>query len=253
MKQWKRTVGALCLTLLFCLSLTACGSKAPASGQSNQSSQTTTADTSEPITGADWTTWGIINDQKSLSRMGEQKEVYVCVYDDRVDLNETTGGTSPTLYAQLTYPETVSAAAKQYGSISFVDRNGDNQSDATLTLKQGDKTITWVWYWEEKTGFVYQSEPNKDHPEVSPYVGLWSYESEHRWLHIYDDATWSFVNSEDEVIDSGDVQADQDGVTLHYDGSGDTLRLDSAKSGDLLDGAKNGVLVPAEQITAEKP
>lgn len=145
--------------------------------------------------------------------MGAEKEVYVCTYDDRVDLNETSSGASPTLYTQLTYPEKVESAAKAYESISFVDRNGDGQSDATLTLKQGEKIITWVWYWEDKEGFVYQSEPNQAHPEISAYVGLWWYEQEHRWLHIYDDATWTFVNSEDEVIESGTAQADKDSVT----------------------------------------
>ena len=184
--------------------------------------------------------------------MGAEKEVYVCTYDDRVDLNETASGSSPTLYTQLTYPKKVESAAKAYEGISFVDRNGDGQSDATLTLKQGEKTTTWVWYWEDKEGFVYQSEPNQAHPEISPYVGLWWYEQAHRWLHIYDDATWSFVNSEDEVIESGTAQADKDGVTLRYDGSGDTLRLDNAENGALLDSTKNGELTSTEQISAEK-
>ena len=248
MKHWNRTLGTLCLTGLFCLSLTACGGKAPAASKSDQSSA---PDASEPVAGADWTTWGIINDQKTLVQMGAEKEVYVCTYDDRVDLNETSSGTSPTLYTQLTYPEKVDSAAKAYESISFVDRNGDGQSDATLTLKQGEKIITWVWYWEDKEGFVYQSEPNQAHPEISAYVGLWWYEQEHRWLHIYDDATWTFVNSEDEVIESGTAQADKDSVTLRYAGSGDTLRLDNA-DGNLVDSAKNGELTSTEQIAAEK-
>ena len=246
MKHWNRTLGTLCLTGLFCLSLTACGGKAPEASKSDQSSA---PDTSEPVAGADWTTCGIINDQKALVQMGAEKEVYVCTYDDRVDLNETSSGASPTLYTQLTYPEKVESAAKAYESISFVDRNGDGQSDATLTLKQGEKIITWVWYWEDKEGFVYQSEPNQAHPEISAYVGLWWYEQEHRWLHIYDDATWTFVNSEDEVIESGTAQADKDGVTLRYDGSGDTLRLDNA-DGNLVDSAKNGELTSTEQISA---
>lgn len=248
MKHWNRTLGTLCLTGLFCLSLTACGGKAPEASKSDQSSA---PDTSEPVAGADWTIWGIINDQKALVQMGAEKEVYVCTYDDRVDLNETSSGASPTLYTQLTYPEKVESAAKAYESISFVDRNGDGQSDATLTLKQGEKIITWVWYWEDKEGFVYQSEPNQAHPEISAYVGLWWYEQEHRWLHIYDDATWTFVNSEDEVIESGTAQADKDSVTLRYDGSGDTLRLDNA-DGNLVDSAKNGELTSTEQIAAEK-
>ena len=82
-------------------------------------------------------------------------------------------------------------------------------------------------------------------------MGLWWYEQAHRWLHIYDDATWTFVNSEDEVIESGTAQADKDGVTLRYDGSWDTLRLDNA-DGNLVDSAKNGELTSTEQIPAEK-
>lgn len=33
MKHWNRTLGTLCLTGLFCLSLTACGGKAPGGQQ----------------------------------------------------------------------------------------------------------------------------------------------------------------------------------------------------------------------------
>lgn len=53
MKHWNRTLGTLCLTGLFCLSLTACGGKAPEASKSDQSSA---PDTSEPVAGADWTT-----------------------------------------------------------------------------------------------------------------------------------------------------------------------------------------------------
>ena len=95
MKHRNRTLGTLCLTGLLCLSLAACGGKAPAASKSAPSSA---PDTSEPVAGADWTTWGIINDQKTLIQMGAEKEVYVCTYDDRVDLNETVGGSAPPVY-----------------------------------------------------------------------------------------------------------------------------------------------------------
>ena len=67
MKHRNRTLGTLCLTGLLCLSLTACGGTAPAASKSAPSSA---PDTSEPVAGADWTTWGIINDQKTLIQMG---------------------------------------------------------------------------------------------------------------------------------------------------------------------------------------
>lgn len=46
MKHRNRTLGTLCLTGLFCLSLTACGGKAPEASKSDQSSA---PDTSEPV------------------------------------------------------------------------------------------------------------------------------------------------------------------------------------------------------------
>ena len=89
MNHWKRTMGTLCLTGLLCLSLAACGGKAPTASKCAPPSR------SRASRRADWTTWGIINDQKTLIQMGAEKEVYVCTYDDRVDLNETVGGSAP--------------------------------------------------------------------------------------------------------------------------------------------------------------
>ncbi|MDO5422433.1 MAG: hypothetical protein Q4F41_01750 [Eubacteriales bacterium] len=85
------------------------------------------------------------------------------------------------------------------------------------------------------------------------YVGLWEYSGENLWMHIYDDATWSFVNDQDEVIESGVLWADEYGVTLHFDGSGDVLQLDRTVSGDLIDLANGGSLFPVEGIQSSEP
>ena len=48
------------------------------------------------------------------------------------------------------------------------------------------------------------------------------------------------VNDQDDVIEYGTLWVDENGVTLHFDGSGDTLQLDRTVSGDLIDSV-NGV------------
>lgn len=40
--------------------------------------------------------------------------------------------------------------------------------------------------------------------------------------------------------------ADENGVTLHFDGSGDTLQLDRCVSGDLINSVNGDMLFPVE-------
>ena len=42
------------------------------------------------------------------------------------------------------------------------------------------------------------------------------------------------------------ISVDENGVTLHFDGSGDTLQLDRSVSGDLINSVNGGMLFPAE-------
>ena len=58
-------------------------------------------------------------------------------------------------------------------------------------------------------------------------MGLWEYQGENLWLRIREDATWEFVNDQDDVIEYGTLWVDENGLTLHFDGSSDTLQLDS--------------------------
>ena len=50
MNHWKRTMGTLCLTGLLCLSLAACGGKAPTASKSAPSSAPDTSEPSAPMT-----------------------------------------------------------------------------------------------------------------------------------------------------------------------------------------------------------
>ena len=53
--------------------------------------------------------------------------------------------------------------------------------------------------------------------DLGEYVGLWEYQGKNLWLRICDDATWEFVNDQDEVIEYGTLWVDENGVTLHFD------------------------------------
>ena len=53
-------------------------------------------------------------------------------------------------------------------------------------------------------------------------------------------------SDQEDVIEYGTLWADENGVTLHFDGSGDTLQLDRSVSGDLINSVNGGMLFPAE-------
>ena len=120
---------------------------------------------------------------------------------------------------------------------------------------------TMLWLWDPQERYVYQPDYSSFHvpgvagPEepIAPYVGLWEYQGENLWLRIREDATWEFVNDQDDVIEYGTLWVDENGVTLHFDGSGDTLQLDRTVSGDLIDSVNNGTLLPVEGIQSQEP
>ena len=120
--------------------------------------------------------------------------------------------------------------------VSFIDEYGDNLS--TITIGEEDQDTA------EKTDPAMNLED---------YVGLWEYQGENLWLRIHEDATWEFVNDQDDVIEYGTLWVDENGVTLHFDGSGDTLQLDCTVSGDLIDSVNGGTLLPVEGIQSSEP
>ena len=118
-----------------------------------------------------------------------------------------------------------------------------------------------LWLWDPQERYVYQPDYSSFHvpgvagPEelIASYVGLWEYQGENLWLRIHEDATWEFVNDQDDVIEYGTLWVDENGVTLHFDGSGDTLQLDRTVSGDLIDSVNGGTLLPVEGIQSSEP
>ena len=120
--------------------------------------------------------------------------------------------------------------------VSFIDEYGDNLS--TITIGEEDQDT------------AEETDPAMN---LEDYVGLWEYQGENRWLRIHDDSTWEFVNDQDDVIESGTLWVEENGITLHFDGSGDTLQLDLTISGDLMDLTNGGSLFPVEAIQSSVP
>lgn len=119
--------------------------------------------------------------------------------------------------------------------VSFLHENGD--------------ATDLVWIWDPEERYVYREDLSAvpaDEDDPRDYAGLWEYPDENLWLRIYEDATWEFVNDQEDVIEYGTLWADENGVTLHFDGSGDTLQLDRSVSGDLINSVNGGMLFPAE-------
>ncbi len=233
---------ALVLVAALCLSLAACGG------------------TDNDITGDDWRVSGVVAGSGTITHDGESVDVLVTVSESGAafyrDLPEQV------LFDSVAFPETIEDISSSAFQISFDDQNGDEESDVLVEIGHEDMSnTTMLWLWDPQERYVYQPEYSSFHvpgvaePEelIASYVGLWEYQGKNLWLRIRDDATWEFVNDQDEVIEYGTLWVDENGLTLHFDGSGDTLQLDRTVSGDLIDSVNGGTLLPVEGIQSQEP
>ena len=233
---------ALVLVAALCLSLAACGG------------------TDNDITGDDWRVSGVVAGSGTITHDGESVDVLVTVSESGAafyrDLPEQV------LCDSVAFPETIEDISSSAFQISFDDQNGDEESDVLVEIGHEDMSnTTMLWLWAPQERYVYQPDYSSFHvpgvagPEepIAPYVGLWEYQGENLWLRIHEDATWEFVNDQDDVIEYGTLWVDENGVTLHFDGSGDTLQLDCTVSGDLIDSVNGGTLLPVEGIQSSEP
>ena len=233
---------ALVLVAALCLSLAACGG------------------TDNDITGDDWRVSGVVAGSGTITHDGESVDVLVTVSESGAafyrDLPEQV------LFDSVAFPETIEDISSSAFQISFDDQNGDGESDVLVEIGHEDMSnTTMLWLWDPQERYVYQPEYSSFHvpgvaePEelIASYVGLWEYQGKNLWLRIRDDATWEFVNDQDEVIEYGTLWVDENGLTLHFDGSGDTLQLDRTVSGDLIDSVNGGTLLPVEGIQSQEP
>ena len=225
------------LAVLLCFALAACG---------------------EPAAGKDWRTTGVVAAQGTLTRSGEEIAVCVCLDENGAQLyldDETH-----TLFGSVRFPDEMTDAAESFAQITFPDWNDDGESDVEMRFSHADMSEDrMVWLWDAASGgYTYASEyysnrneaetdPAEDH-YLSDYIGIWEVSGENLWLCVFEDATWSYVNSQNEVIEYGVVLCDADGIELHYDGSGDVQRLDSTPGGTLADLINDLTLIPVEAV-----
>ena len=224
------------LTMALCLSLAACGN-------------------SDNVAGDDWRTTGMVVGSGTITHDGESVDVLVTVSESSAafyrDLPEQI------LFDSVSFPMSIPDAEQAFNAISFDDINDDGESDVlvSFTHENGDATEL-IWIWDPVERYVFREDLSTvalSGDDLSEYVGLWEYQGENLWLRIREDATWEFVNDQDEVIEYGTLWVDEYGITLHFDGSGDTLQLDRTVSGDLIDSVNGGTLLPVEGIQSQEP
>ncbi len=238
--RWK-PIFILMLVMALCLSLAACGK-------------------ADDVAGDDWRTTGVVAASGTITHDGESVDVLVTVGESSAafyrDLPEQV------LFDSVAFPETIEDISSSAFQISFDDQNGDGESDVLVEIGHEDMSnTTMLWLWDPRERYVYQPEyssfrvPGVAEPEelIASYVGLWEYQGKNLWLRVHEDVTWEFVNDQDEVIEYGTLWVDENGLTLHFDGSGDTLQLDRTVSGDLIDSVNNGTLLPVEGIQSSEP
>ena len=224
------------LTMALCLSLAACGN-------------------SDNVAGDDWRTTGMVVGSGTITHDGESVDVLVTVSESSAafyrDLPEQV------LFDSVSFPMSIPDAEQAFNAISFDDINDDGESDVLVSFihENGDATEL-IWIWDPVERYVFREDLSTvalSGDDLSEYVGLWEYQGENLWLRIREDATWEFVNDQDDVIEYGTLWVDENGVTLHFDGSGDTLQLDRTVSGDLIDSVNGGTLLPVEGIQSQEP
>lgn len=224
------------LTMALCLSLAACGN-------------------SDNVAGDDWRTTGMVVGSGTITHDGESVDVLVTVSESSAafyrDLPEQI------LFDSVSFPMSIPDAEQAFNAISFDDMDDDGESDVLVSFihENGDATEL-IWIWDPVERYVFREDLSTvalSGDDLSEYVGLWEYQGENLWLRIREDATWEFVNDQDEVIEYGTLWVDEYGITLHFDGSGDTLQLDRTVSGDLIDSVNGGTLLPVEGIQSQEP
>ena len=224
------------LTMALCLSLAACGN-------------------SDNVAGDDWRTTGMVVGSGTITHDGESVDVLVTVSESSAafyrDLPEQI------LFDSVSFPMSIPDAEQAFNAISFDDINDDGESDVLVSFihENGDATEL-IWIWDPGERYVFREDLSTvalSGDDLSEYVGLWEYQGENLWLRIREDATWEFVNDQDEVIEYGTLWVDEYGITLHFDGSGDTLQLDRTVSGDLIDSVNGGTLLPVEGLQSQEP
>ena len=105
----------------------------------------------ENIAGADWRTWGWIDDSGVITTPeGAQVSLLLCVFPENAVLFYDDD--TQTAFADLRYPYAIKDAKQSYASVTLLDWNSDGSADIQLVFSHDDGTQTelvWCWNGEE--------------------------------------------------------------------------------------------------------
>lgn len=131
---------AVPLTLLLCLSLTACG------------------DSSDDVTGDDWRASGVVAAEGTITHEGEGSvKVLVTVGPESAAFYRDEP--EQELFDSVSFPVTVEDANDDGTGfdISFDDITGDGESDVVVTFQHADMSTTqMVWFWDADERYVFE-------------------------------------------------------------------------------------------------
>ena len=146
MKIWKK-YAILLLTLVMCLSLTACGDSSE--------------NENDDVGGTDWRTTGIWRGDGTITCDGEDINVLVCIH--KADAAFYYDTDDQTLYCSVDYPITLEGDAwEMFQGIDFADLNGDGNSDVTMNFNDDSTELLMVWFWDtESEMFMYQPDESQ--------------------------------------------------------------------------------------------
>lgn len=231
MRYFKKSL-ALLLTAMFIFGLAACGD-------------------AEEEAGADWRTTGVVVANGTIAHDGDRVDVLVTIDSESAAFYWDEA--EQVLFDSVAFPWSIPDAKTAFEGISFDDIDGDGETDVSVDFLHVDKSETHlVWIWDAEERYVYYPElswsKNMSSSYIANYVGLWKYAGADIWLHVEDDASWEFLDADQNTLDSGVVWADDSGVVLSYDGSDDLLVLELSAGGDLLDQENGSSLSMVERI-----
>lgn len=151
MKNWKK-YASLLLSLVLCMSLTACGD-----GEDEGRGDLIPDD----ICGDDWRTTGIWCADGTITRDGEDTDVLVCVHESDAAFYYDTEDQE--LFDSVDYPITLEGDAwEMFQGIDFADLNGDGNSDVTMWFDNSGSEILMVWFWDTESAlFMYQPDESQ--------------------------------------------------------------------------------------------
>ena len=150
-------IGAACI-----LSICGCGGAADVNnGGSNGGSSN-----DQQLEGADWRTWGTIDDYGTLSLDGTDTDVCVCLFADRAELYYDRENQE--LFKTIEFPEKLSDEEYEKLSIEFIDNTGDDNTDIVFvvgTENTVDRRFSYI-YDSDVKDFAYDAFSAYPNPNV---------------------------------------------------------------------------------------